>query len=148
MLGPTGRSRPAIAAWACSTSFSVTAALIALPSAAFRARFGERGGNVAGTVSLPEELKAFVDEQVSSRGYTSSSEYMRELIRRERDREKLRGLLLEGLESPLSGVVADKAYFDGLRARVREWAAQEAEPAPSVQEALPTAYKSQRSRKR
>ncbi len=99
-------------------------------------------------ISLPEELKAFVDEQVGSRGYTSSSEYVRELIRRERDREKLRGLLLEGAASPLSGVVADDAYFDGLRARVRQWAAQGAEPALPVQEVLPTAYKSQRGRKR
>lgn len=72
-------------------------------------------------ISLPDELKAFVDRQVGSRGYTSSSEYMRELIRREQDREKLRGLLMEGLESPLSGVVADAAYFDGLRARVHDW---------------------------
>lgn len=72
-------------------------------------------------ISLPDDLKAFVDEQVGSRGYTSSSEYMRELIRRERDCDKLRGLLVEGLESPLSGVVADTAYFDGLRARVRDW---------------------------
>lgn len=73
-------------------------------------------------ISLPEELKAFVDQQVGSRGYTSSSEYVRELIRREQDRERLRALILEGAASPLSGVVADKAYFDGLRARARDWA--------------------------
>jgi antitoxin ParD1/3/4 len=73
-------------------------------------------------ISLPDELKDFVDEQVGSRGYASSSEYVRELIRRDRDREKLRGLLLEGMASPLSGAVVDKAYFDGLRARAREWA--------------------------
>lgn len=72
-------------------------------------------------ISLPEELKTFVDQQVSGGGYTSTSEYVRELLRRERDREKLRGLLLEGMNSPLSDVVADKAYFDGLRARVGEW---------------------------
>jgi antitoxin ParD1/3/4 len=80
-------------------------------------------------ISLPEELKAFVDQQVAGRGYTSSSEYVRALIRKEQDREKLRGLLLEGLASPLSGVVADKAYFDGLRARAREWASAKAQSA-------------------
>lgn len=69
-------------------------------------------------ISLPEELKTFVDQQVSGGGYTSTSEYVRELLRRERDREKLRGLLLEGMNSPLSDVVADKAYFDQLRARL------------------------------
>lgn len=73
-------------------------------------------------ISLSKELKAFVDQQVGSRGYASSREYVLELIRREQEREKLRALLLEGLASPLSGVVADKAYLDGLRARVREWA--------------------------
>lgn len=72
-------------------------------------------------ISLPDELKLFVDQQVGSRGYTSSSEYVRELIRREQDRAKLRGMLLEGASSPLSPVVADKAYFDGLRARVHDW---------------------------
>lgn len=77
-------------------------------------------------ISLPEELKAFVDQQVGSRGYTSSSEYMRELIRREQDKERLRALLLEGLSSPVSGVVADKAYFDGLRARIRDWSKERA----------------------
>jgi antitoxin ParD1/3/4 len=83
-------------------------------------------------ISLPEELKAFVDQQVGSRGYTSSSEYVRELIRREQDKERLRALLLEGLSSPLSGVVADKAYFDGLRARIREWSDERAAARPSA----------------
>ena len=73
-------------------------------------------------ISLPEELKAFVDQQVAGRGYTSSSEYVRELIRKEQDREKLRGLLLEGLNSG-PGRVADAAYFDELRQRVRDRAA-------------------------
>ena len=70
-------------------------------------------------ISLPESLKSFVDDQVGARGYGSSSEYIRELIRRDRDRQRLRGLLLEGAESPL-GLAADADYFDGLRSRVRE----------------------------
>ena len=74
-------------------------------------------------ISLPDDLKAFVDSQVGSRGYTSSSEYVRELIRREQDREKLRGLLLEGLNSG-PGRVADEAFFDELRQRVRDRAAR------------------------
>jgi antitoxin ParD1/3/4 len=73
-------------------------------------------------ISLPEELKAFVDQQVAGRGYASSSEYLRELIRKEQDREKLRGLLLEGLNSG-PGRVADAAYFEELRQRVLDRAA-------------------------
>lgn len=42
-------------------------------------------------VSLPETLKQFVDDEVRERGYTSASEFIRELIRdartaREQDR--------------------------------------------------------------
>ncbi|MCP5233810.1 MAG: type II toxin-antitoxin system ParD family antitoxin [Zoogloeaceae bacterium] len=70
-------------------------------------------------ISLPEELKDFVDQQVAARAYGSASEYVRELLRRERDVEHLRGLLLEGLESG-PGRVADTAYFDGLRERIRQ----------------------------
>ena len=69
-------------------------------------------------ISLPASLKSFVDEQVRSRGYGTSSEYVRELIRKEHDRERLRALLVDGAASP-PGPVADGAYFDGLRARVR-----------------------------
>ena len=69
-------------------------------------------------ISLPDELKAFVDQQVGSRGYSSSSEYVRELLRRERDIEHLRGLLMEGLESgPVQPLEPD--YFDKLRARAQ-----------------------------
>ena len=70
-------------------------------------------------ISLPETLKAFVDQQVSSRGYSSSSEYVRELIRKDQDRQHLRGLLLEGTASP-PAVTANAAYFGQLRDRVRE----------------------------
>lgn len=70
-------------------------------------------------ISLPEMLKAFVDEQVSQRGYGTSSEYVRELIRREQERQQLRGLLLAGAASKPTRAV-DGAYFDALRARARQ----------------------------
>lgn len=69
-------------------------------------------------ISLPDALRDFVDEQVTARGYGTSSEYVRELIRKERDRESLRALLREGAASP-PGVPADAAYFRGLRKAVR-----------------------------
>ena len=70
-------------------------------------------------ISLPEALKDFVDDQVGARGYSTSSEYVRELIRKDRDRQHLRGLLLEGAASP-SAATADADYFDRLRDRVRQ----------------------------
>lgn len=69
-------------------------------------------------VSLPEELKAFVDEQVAAHGYASTSEYLRDLIRKQRDIEQLRQKLLEGANSRVVGEM-DTAYFDRLRKRAR-----------------------------
>ena len=69
-------------------------------------------------ISLPDSLKAFVDEQVTQRGYGTSSEYVRELIRKDADRLHLRGLLLEGATSA-SAAPADAAYFGALRKRVQ-----------------------------
>ena len=69
-------------------------------------------------ISLPDSLKDFVDEQVNQRGYGTSSEYVRELIRKEQDRLQLRGLLLAGASSAPTKPV-DGAYFEGLRKRVR-----------------------------
>ena len=47
-------------------------------------------------VSLPDELKSYVDEQVGDGGYGSTSEYVRDLIRRDKDRQQLRRVLLLG----------------------------------------------------
>jgi len=68
-------------------------------------------------ISLPEELKDFVDEQVK-RGYGTSSEYVRELIRKDQDRLRLRDLLLAGAVSQPAASV-DATYFKRLRSRVR-----------------------------
>jgi len=70
-------------------------------------------------ISLPDSLKNFVDDQVSQRGYGTSSEYVRELIRKDQDRLQLRGLLLAGAASP-PAAVADAAYFADLRARITQ----------------------------
>lgn len=70
-------------------------------------------------ISLPDALKTFVDDQVSLRGYSTSSEYVRELIRKDQDRQHLRGLLLAGAESA-PAAPADSHYFESLRSRVRK----------------------------
>ena len=70
-------------------------------------------------ISLPDSLKSFVDQQVTQRGYGTSSEYVRELIRKDQDRLHLRGLLLEGAASA-PAAPADGAYFCALRDRVRQ----------------------------
>ena len=72
-------------------------------------------------ISLPEELKSFIDAQVAERGYGSTSEYLRELIRKQRDIEHLRQMLLDGANSG-PGKMIDDAFF----AELREQAAQPA----------------------
>ena len=69
-------------------------------------------------ISLPDSLKSYIDEQVAERGFGTASEYMRDLIREDRERQRLRNLLLDGAESG-PAVVAEDDYFDDLRARVQ-----------------------------
>ncbi len=69
-------------------------------------------------ISLSDGLKSFVDEQVGQRGFGTSSEYIRALIRKDQDRMQLRELLLTGAAS-VPTTPADETYFDGPRARVR-----------------------------
>jgi antitoxin ParD1/3/4 len=53
-------------------------------------------------ISLPEEMRVYVEEQVASGGYSTTSEYIRQLIRQDRQQKaekQLEKLLLEGLNS-------------------------------------------------
>ena len=70
-------------------------------------------------ISLPSALKEFVDQQVTNAGYGTSSEYVRELIRHDQDRLRLRNLLLEGAQSKSTGP-ADAAYFADLRSGIKK----------------------------
>lgn len=59
-------------------------------------------------ISLPESLKAFIDERLSGEGYGTASEYIRELIRadqKRREDQNLERLLLERLQS-----ASDKSF--------------------------------------
>lgn len=69
-------------------------------------------------VSLPDGLKEFVEAQVTERGYGTSSEFVRDLIRREQGRAQLRALLVDGIGSG-SGSELDGARFERLRERIR-----------------------------
>lgn len=70
-------------------------------------------------ISLPDALKAFVDQQVNVRGYGTSSEYVRELIRKDQDVQRLREMLLDGASSAATAPI-DGEYFRGLRDRVTQ----------------------------
>ena len=54
-------------------------------------------------ISLPDSLKAFVDQRVADRGYGSHSEYVRDLVRKdelEAAKDHMRALIAAGLDSP------------------------------------------------
>ena len=68
-------------------------------------------------VSLPDELRSYIDEQVEGGRYGSTSEYVRELIRRDQDRQRLRTMLSSGAQSE-PGPAADDEYFQLLRDRI------------------------------
>jgi putative addiction module CopG family antidote len=51
-------------------------------------------------ISLTEDLKFFVDARIKARGYSSASEYMRDLIRRDQERlaeDRFKTLIGEGV---------------------------------------------------
>ena len=54
-------------------------------------------------ISVPDEMKAFVEAEMAQEGYASASEYLRALIRdaqKRRARQELEAKLLEGLHGP------------------------------------------------
>ncbi len=58
-------------------------------------------------ISLPDQMKDFVDEQIGEGGYSDPSEYFHALLREQQRRkaeEKLEGLLLEGLATKSSAL--------------------------------------------
>jgi antitoxin ParD1/3/4 len=65
-------------------------------------------------IALPESMKHYVQERVSEGGYSSVSEYVRELIRDDQKRkveERIDALLLEGLDSGES-IPITKGYWE------------------------------------
>jgi antitoxin ParD1/3/4 len=70
-------------------------------------------------VSLPDALKQFVEAQVAEHNFGTSSEFVRELIRREQARAQLRALVVEGMSSE-AGSELDDAYFERLRERIAD----------------------------
>jgi antitoxin ParD1/3/4 len=75
-------------------------------------------------ISLPDPLKLYVEQQVNTGGYSSASEYVRELVRADQKRkakERLEGVLLEALKSKPEK--ATTAWWSKLRKEIRSEAA-------------------------
>ena len=69
------------------------------------------------TISIPDTMKQYVEEQVQSNGYGNVSEYFRSLIReaqRKQEDRRLEMLLLQGLESEAVPVTPE--FWEELKA--------------------------------
>lgn len=76
-------------------------------------------------ISLTEALKDFVDAEVRSGGYSSASEYVRELLRERMARQSTDRQLLAAIRSEDLGELTPE-FFEGLRDRVRKGAKKKA----------------------
>ena len=77
------------------------------------------------TISLPESLKTFIDEQLATKGYGNVSEYFRSLLRAAQEREedgRLEALLVEGLAAGGKDIPLTRAFWKDLKAEAMDLA--------------------------
>jgi antitoxin ParD1/3/4 len=78
------------------------------------------------SISVPDEMKAFVEARMAQEGYASPSEYLRVLIndaQKRLARQELEGKLLEGLHGPSVQMTRDE--WDSIEREAREGLAAE-----------------------
>lgn len=79
------------------------------------------------TISLPESLKTFIDEQLATKGYGNVSEYFRSLLRAAQQEEaeaKLEALLAEGLAIGGNDIPLSREFWKALKAEAKSLAKQ------------------------
>lgn len=77
------------------------------------------------TISLPESLKTFIDEQLATKGYGNVSEYFRSLLRDAQEREeeaRLEALLVEGLATGGNDIPLTREFWKDLKAEAMDLA--------------------------
>lgn len=75
-------------------------------------------------VSLPDALKAWAETRVAEGRYSSTSDYVRDLVRRDQEAEeklqRLRVMIEEGLASPETDATIDSIIADSRARRRRQ----------------------------
>lgn len=72
-------------------------------------------------ISLPDQMKQYIEDRINEGGYSTTSEYFRDLVREDqkrRNEERLETMLLRGLESPTSEWTKEDAA--NIKQAVRE----------------------------
>lgn len=59
------------------------------------------------TVSLPDPLKDWIEERVAAGDFASASDYVRELVRRDRQRQDVEGKGVPMTDDELRALIAD-----------------------------------------
>src|SRR5580704_13758406 len=73
-------------------------------------------------ITLPEPMRQFIEQQITSGSYGTASEYVRALIREDQKRkaqERLETLLLEGLDSG-DPIEVTPEFWQSMRSRIEE----------------------------
>ncbi len=72
-------------------------------------------------ISLPDQMKQYIEARISEGGYNTTSEYFRDLVREDQKKQteqRLEALLLRGMESPASEWTQEDV--DHVKKAVRE----------------------------
>ena len=78
-------------------------------------------------ISLPEKLKNYVESRVSEGSYASSSDYIRDLVRRDQEHEMKRERLHAAIEEGRASGISDQdpfEFLDKLRDSMKDDAAK------------------------
>jgi antitoxin ParD1/3/4 len=79
-------------------------------------------------ISLPDSMRAYIEQKVAQGGYSTASEYIRQLVRDDQTRatqQRLEALLMEGIES---GPSREMTAEDWEELRRRVWQRQAESP--------------------
>jgi antitoxin ParD1/3/4 len=82
-------------------------------------------------ISLPEEMKAFIEAQMAREGYASASEYLRSLIRdaqKRRAKQELEARFREALESGPATPMTREDWEAIEREALDRWAGEQPRP--------------------
>jgi antitoxin ParD1/3/4 len=72
------------------------------------------------SASVPDQLKAWIESQIEAGFYTSTSDYLRDLIRNDQaHKQQLDQLLLEGLHSG-EAIKPDENYWKAKKAQLQK----------------------------
>lgn len=77
------------------------------------------------TISMPDSMREYIDQQVKAKGFGNTSEYLRSLVRSDQEAQankRLENLLLEGLESGGADIEATPEFWSELKAEAVELA--------------------------